>query len=375
MNVGVISSKICDITLELNKIYKKISKIEASNENMTTLLNNEISQRQNLEKHTLTTNEAFSGQIRALKDNYDSFEEVLGSSMDKLKTTISEDVQAKNTHLLEILESTISNQSKQDQNKEIQKIIESNNDAKYNRFEEIIAIEFKQVRSDINSSIVKMEYFDKRMNELYSSLQDQMTNLSKEILTCKSEVESLKAFKRATVQNFQSFQRDFIKNEQINTEFANKISIMMKDLDDKMKNYDDIFINHTNNFEVIKKELYDQITAMSTNLNQKVKGMNESINNQLANQTKEIDHFEHHMLNEHDKFINFIQSHLDEQNLNMKKLFDFSNEDIDILKTKSDSLENALKKLRGDLFKSINESEDFLTKKYESIFRIVNKCS
>ena len=35
--------------------------------------------------------------------------------------------------------------------------------------------------------------------------------------------------------------------------------------------------------------------------------------------------------------------------------------------------ENLIKKLRTDVFKSINETEAFLQKKYESIFRIVSK--
>ena len=88
---------------------------------------------------------------------------------------------------------------------------------------------------------------------------------------------------------------------------------------------------------------------------------------------KEIEHFENHILSEHDKFIQFIQNHFDEQNNSLKKLFDYNTEDIDLLKARTDNLENSIKKLRTDVFKGINETEEFLEKKYDSIIRIVNK--
>ena len=44
-----------------------------------------------------------------------------------------------------------------------------------------------------------------------------------------------------------------------------------------------------------------------------------------------------------------------------------------MLKSKGDTMESLMKKLRADVFNSINETEEFLQKKYESIFRIVNK--
>ena len=57
----------------------------------------------------------------------------------------------------------------------------------------------------------------------------------------------------------------------------------------------------------------------------------------------------------------------------MKKLFDYTNEDIDILKSKTENLENSLNKLRTDIFKGINETEEFLEKKYDSLLQVVNK--
>ena len=59
------------------------------------LLNNEIIQRQNLEKHILTINEAFSDQLNALKGSFDHLGDVINNNLEKLKSDILEDVHKK----------------------------------------------------------------------------------------------------------------------------------------------------------------------------------------------------------------------------------------------------------------------------------------
>ena len=64
-----------------------------------------------------------------------------------------------------------------------------------------------------------------------------------------------------------------------------------------------------------------------------------------------------------------------EQNSFLKKLFDYANEDIEILKGKIENLDDSIKKLRIEVFKGINQTEEFLEKKYDSIYRIINKVN
>ena len=72
-----------DIYTQIQLILKKISKLEDSNNNLSQLLNDEISQRQILEKHSTTSIDAFSGQLNILKNNYDKIEEVLFTNFSK----------------------------------------------------------------------------------------------------------------------------------------------------------------------------------------------------------------------------------------------------------------------------------------------------
>lgn len=383
MNTGTIATKICDMGLDIQKIFKKITKLEGTNENLYQIINNEISQRQNLEKHSITSLEAFSGQLNALKSTYDRFEEAVSANMAKNRTTILEEVQKKNTNLIQLFESNLNaekinsiQKNPPTLNDDDHSYIEKNEkqiDLKFSQIEEMLTNEFKQYRSELNANVVKIECIDKKFTDSFNSMKTDFINLSKEINFVKKDIEQLKSFRKTTVQNFQNFQKDFIKNDEIISQFSNRIDSLISDIESKMRNYDDIFQNHTNNFEIIKNDVFTQFKEMNSNLATKFKSLNDNSNTQLESHNKEIDNFEKHILNEHEKFISFIQNHLEEQNGNMKKLFDYVNDDIDILKGKNDSMENLIKKLRADVFKSINETEDFLQKKYESIFRIVNK--
>ena len=71
------------------------------------LLNNEISQRQNLEKHILTINEAFSDQLNALKGSFDHLGDVINNNMEKLKSDILEKINKKYSDFISLIESNI----------------------------------------------------------------------------------------------------------------------------------------------------------------------------------------------------------------------------------------------------------------------------
>ena len=78
-----VGNQQLDIYTQLQLMYQKIIKLEESNNNLSHLLNDEISQRQILEKHSTTSIDAFSGQLNILKNNYDKIEEVLFTNFSK----------------------------------------------------------------------------------------------------------------------------------------------------------------------------------------------------------------------------------------------------------------------------------------------------
>ena len=74
-----------DIYTQMQLIFQKLSKLEDSQNNLSQLINDEISQRQILEKHSTTSIDAFSGQLNILKNNYDKIEEILIENLSKMK--------------------------------------------------------------------------------------------------------------------------------------------------------------------------------------------------------------------------------------------------------------------------------------------------
>lgn len=372
ISTQTINSKICDLSLDIQKIIKKLSKLEAANEQLSQKVTNESIQRQNLEKHTMTTHEAFSSQLQILKDSYDRFDNVITSTMEKTKMSILEEVAKKNQNLIKLIESDI--KVGKDANTTLEATpSRADIDNKFIQIENLFQNEFKQYRSELNDNVVKVEFFEKKLNELYSSLNSQVSEANKGIFSLNQEISQIKNFKKNTIQNFQKFQKDFITNDEIITNFSNKVESIAVDIGSKLKNYDDLFQNHISDLANIKNDVYNQMKEINVFLNEKFKEINKESKLTIEGHKKEIDNFEKHMLSEYDKFIAFIQKHLEEQDSNMKKLFDYANDDITLLKSKGETYEGLIKKLRADVFKSINETEEFLEKKYESIFRLVNK--
>ena len=371
MSSNSISTRITEIGFDVQKLFQKISKLESSNENLSQLLNNEIIQRQNLEKHTLTTNEAFSGQLNALKGSFDHFGDVINNNMEKLKSDILEDVHKKNSDFISLIESNIKSDSKSPFT------LNKNNeyDEKFKRIEDMINNEFNQYRSELNTNIINSEFNSKKIDEIISKFSLDLTEIQKQIQNLNNENEQLKTFRIQTISEIKKIKENNFQKDNSYEQFIQKMDNVILELGAKMKNYDDIFRNHTNNFDLIKNDIYNQFKEMNNSIKKNNNEFTENYNKKYDNLNKEIKHFENHILSEHDKFIQFIQNHFDEQNNSLKKLFDYNTEDIDILKARTENLENSIKKLRTDVFKGINETEEFLEKKYESIFRIINKVS
>ena len=129
-----LSNQQIDIYTQIRLILQKIAKLEDSNNNLSQLLNDEISQRQILEKHSTTSIDAFSGQLNILKNNYEKIEEVLIENLSKMK----EDIKSKNK----------------------EKIENENTNNNYN--EEIIKKEFAKYNKELN----KIENLENKINTI-----------------------------------------------------------------------------------------------------------------------------------------------------------------------------------------------------------------
>ena len=329
-----------DIVTTIQILSQKISQLEDSNNNLSQLLNDEISQRQNLEKHSITSLDAFSGQLNILKNNYEKMEEVLIENISKMK----EDIKASNPG-------------------------KNNKAMNSNYVEDIFKNEFVQCKNEINKNTQRVGILENQLNITNKEYQQNLNEINKKVDNCINELRLSKDFQKQTKLNFQSIREEFQRNLNNNQNFLNDVNSIIIDFKKNM----DLYNSSYNKYTTELNKLHENINLDRDNNNSRIDKVEKGINSYINERNQEWDNFENHLLNEYEKFINFIQMKFDELNEGVKKLVDYNGEDINIMKEKMDLFQEANKKLRIDLFKGLNETEDFFEKKYNSILKIINK--
>ena len=339
-----------DIITQIQILSQKISRLEESNNNLSQLLNDEISQRQNLEKHSVTSLDAFSSQLNILKNNYDKMEEVLVENISKIK----EEVKSSNKN-----------------NNNLQQNIYQNNNNNINNdnIKDILQKEFIQYRTEINNNFSKIELLENQMNITNKEYQQNLNEINKKVDNYYNELRPIKDYQKKSKTNFINIKEEFQKNLNNNQNFLNDVNSIILDFKKNM----DIYNSSYNKYISEIKKLNENVNIDKEKNNNKIINIEKEINDYINERNQELDNFENHLLNEYDKFINFIQMKFEELNEGVKKLVDYNGEDINLIKEKMELFQEANKKLRIDLFKGLNETEDFFEKKYNSILNIINK--
>ena len=207
---------------------------------------------------------------------------------------------------------------------------------------------------------------ENKYNNLSNQYMKDIKNIKDILETLTNYQKNYENFKDNTIISLKNF-----KNE--NQLFTNQISNLIEDFQNKL------YFFEKNNIQIKSKisERNNDLDIIIKNVNQTLNDeMNEfriEMNKQVTEQNKEIENFEKFISQEHSKFVDFIQNRLDESISSIKKLFDFNVDDIKKLNEKIEIIQEIIKKVRIDVFKTINDSEEFMENKYQSLFRLINK--
>jgi len=151
------------------------------------------------------------------------------------------------------------------------------------------------------------------------------------------------------------------------------------DLELKMKNFEIKFQDQADMFNSIKKDLFAEIYDYNQKSNNKFQMVNETIVEKLDKYDVSFTNFQNILVNEHEKFSQFICEQIDMHNSNLKKSIEYNVEDIKMINEnfseKIYKLEEVIRNLRTDVFNNLNEAEEFLTKKYDNLLRNYNDLS
>lgn len=389
MNTGTISSRICDMGLDIQKIFKKIAKLENANKNLNQSLDEEIQKRHQLEKKLISINDCCNCQIENLNKKIENSDQDLEKKMLKMKNDILQDVQERNSNFMQILQSNLDIKGNQPQINYLQKqnfgtnnnnlnsnpimnTINQGND-KYEKLQNLIQNEFDKTKKDINSSKIRIEFIEERLKEISSKITKDIISIHNDLLCYKNEFNELRNSKIVTNQNNDNLNKIGINNQNSILSNSDKLNSFIKEIKIKTKTYEDILQSHTNNFQILKNDMTNTFKEINSNVLLKIKSISDGSKENMIKQNEEFDHFEKHFIGEYEKFVSYIQSLFDKQNENVKKIMNFTNADIDMLREKNLALEHSMNQLKTELLKNVNQIEEFLSKKYDSLYRIINK--
>lgn len=331
MNLG---NDQIDINTQIKLILQKISKLEDSNYNLSQLLNDETSQRQILEKHSTTSIDAFYGQLNILKNNYEKLENAFKENLSKMKG----DVQP-------------NNQKKENKNKD--------------KSEEIIKKEFEHYQKELN----KIDNLENKINLINKENKKNIKEINDKIDILTNDIKPLKDINKKNKSNFQKLKEEFQQNLNDNQNFLNEVNNILLDFKKNM----DVYNASYNKFNADLKKLHQNVLSDKEKNNIKISEIDEELNLFITEKSQEWENFENHLLGEYQKFINFIQNKTEEYYEGMKKLVDYNEEDVNLIKEKMNVFQDSNNKLRIDIFKGLNEAQDFFEKKYNSILALINK--
>ena len=422
---------LSNVYTEINLLKEKIALLEKDNYNINKILEKEIQKNKNIGNNLISTD------IIILKKRQDQFEGAMIRDFSKFKNEIINNINNSNSDLLQNVENLLSQYNINNENKDInisQEIEENNNEddikknnknigeelfkeninynnhnysrdsiksnyitqkdkkspsksksksktqsktsptvPNLNEFQDILNKELSQYRSDLNKNVLKLSLLEKKYNGLSTQYYTETSNINNNIKSLNDLKKDFETFQNSINSNLQNLKDDFSHNVENNKLFISEISKIIEDFQKKLNFFDKNNNKFNEQYLLTKNNIDETMKDIMQKLNNELNEFHKSINEQVAEQGQEIDNFEKFMSQENEKFVRFIQNHLDESISSIKKLFDFNGDDIKKLNEKIEIIQEVIKKVRNDVFKSINDSEEFLENKYQSLFRLINK--
>ena len=367
---------ISDINLDIMKIYKKLEKHSNYQENLQSLLEQEIKLRQDIEKKTYLINENLTTEISKIKFNMNNFTQTINDSLKEYfqKMTEAQNKQKENLEIksaeinkkMEQYDLTIKKNQEEKNNKLIEfeekmKLIEENNLNNYQTLQ-------KNNKSNIQE-INEIKTLIKNNNIL---INDEINIIKKDISLIKNEIQSLKNAKINTNSEMNKLIKEI---DSININFDKTIIDINNhrmEIQTKINNFESGHRIFHQDFETLKENLLNHINDINDINKSDIIKTREEIFDNIKQIKNDMNQFNLNIIKENQKFIDYSQTQLQEHDDNLKKLFEYTSDDIEVLKKKSDTLENLLKNTRNEMINNINSVEGFLTNRYDPIFKSIS---
>ena len=371
-----IESKFADMNLDLSKINKKVFQFEQYQNHIENLIEEEAKLRQNVEKKTFLINENLTSEISKLKNGFDTFSKTIANHIEEIKDQILVDVKNNNNKFLNQFQSNLKRFD------EYEKFLENRKDDnlfKLNEIENKISIleqvtgnQISVIKTQIKSNFDNIQLVQNKINDSNNLFNNEMNQLREEIKTLQKEIINLKDNKLTFNDNFSKINNDLNRINEKNEKLQNELNLIVNDVQSKLKHYESINKMLNENFTTIKNDINIQLDDMNSLSNKNYNKLQNDLLNQIKESKVQMDKFNINIIEENKKFIDYNQEQLKKQNDNVKQLFEISSDDLDLLKKKCETLEEVIKNIRTEMVNNINNVENYLTQRYDTIFRTMS---
>ena len=373
--MNTLYKRVSTQAIKGTKLEDRIFQLEEFTTKLRKELKEEIELRKALEKLSLTNHNGNENQIKALKEALDQIGDLVNDSIIDFKNDLRNEMEDKNNVIKNFVDKKMKILDTYDKinadNEFNHKNFENQTRNKLNELDNDMKNNIKTMNDIISTNTNKVNYFEKKFIEEMKYLHDEITNINKEIENIKNDLISLKNFKDLSNNNFKNINSDISKQEEIITNFTNKINLNINYYENEIQNFKEETCNLILNFNQIKDEVYRHLNINDNKLSTKLKELFLNLEDKQNLNNCEIEKFEKYIYEEQEKFNKYIEEKFNSLNDGNKKLFEVYNNDLNNVKAKNEIIERNQDSLKDKLYKCLSETDDYYTKKLEKIFKIL----
>ena len=367
---------IADVNLDIMRMNKKIDKHSDYQEHIQNLIEEEIKLRQEIEKKTFLINENLTTEINKIKQNFVSFSNQIQDNLNNNLQKLYNENQMNKSNIFSTNEEIFKKLS------QFEKQTNINKDEKFLKMQEIEEkiklieeTNFEQFqnlhKSNVNNSqeLANIKNLINNNNLLFN---DEINLIKNDITNIKNEIQLLKSSKVNMCGDMGKILKEI---EFVNQKFEKTVKELNNtkiEIETKLKNFESSNRLFEENFSNLKEEFLQHLDMINNKKQEDINKVKEQTLGQIKQLKIDMDKFNLNIIQENQKFIDYSQGQLQEHDENVKKLFEYTSDDIEVLKKKSDTLENLLKNTRNEMINNINSVEGFLTNRYDSIFKSIS---
>ena len=362
--MNILSKKISSTSELISKLEQRISILESGFDLFTKRIQEESNSRLELAKSNQINYSANSFQIQALKEKIELISKSTNEALSQFQFNLTKDFSERTSHLQNVImeKSTIFDTfDKKAQN--TQELL-----FKLADIENYI----KKIKEDIAQNTVKIEFLEKKQNDNYNTIKEQIMDINKNIMQFQNEFNIINKFKNNANENFAGMANDIFHQQETLEEFNNKIIEQMNNFELNSEKNNQKINEEINILKTWKDDIYKNIEIINEKTINEINKFIEDISNDINNNKNEISMMEKHITEEQNNFGNFIQEKMDNYENSINKNLTYCDEDIKLLRKDLDTLKINLNDFKEKTFDAVNDVEKFQNKKYDDLFRILS---